>query len=761
MRAIANAVDFRGRKTRLDDQDSLWRALRKGTHRVEGVSSTGMHKIPPHVVAVRTWNGALTNAVMYGMMSSEEQADQRRAGETAGAFSQMVWRRAIQRLHDHRPSSPLYAVRLDDSRATTKQTTTSRRSERGTDASESGNRKRDGYDEKEKDMASDLNVMAPKGAGGDNLKANKNAGNVVDSIESIKENSEETRITAGTTGSDGTDGTDGSGGVENPDVAGDGATRVCDASLPPSARGASKRSPPGRARGAACDAHLAAAQGRPSPTTQEDPRLRRPRRHGRRAGHAGARGHEPLGTDRIARLFGSDHARVTQAEELGGPHVRSARRSGERQKERPDEADETARSEPHTGTASNSEASKAAFEAWVVMLCSFHAMHGHWMPSSQEWKDLHHFCKTARQARRHPEERLVPLDKAETLLVSLDKDRIAMLDAIGFDWNSSEQHCPKEMRTRPDGCGDLDFICETSRPDFPDADTASTMAGPVPNADEVGVVASTIAAPATSEREVSTVGSTRGSNYNFSDGSSNSNNVDNATLTNDTTAGNVKARQEGGKGGRAEPGSKDSAWRSAHEKKATPMQHESSVKDRKVENLDVTSPKVFIAIGDKEEEPPIGCDTSAKPGTADANRDGKEGSQRHSATSPSITESPSSAKHCCPLLPGEATAEDAEKNSLEDERHEEERSAPSNQTATLWPKKNREVPCPQCGQLFRSRDGLRYHLEKNVCINAMKKKKEKASLSALELKAKKRKREKALRKSNAKLDLDSVCSGRS
>ena len=66
----------------------------------------------------------------------------------------------------------------------------------------------------------------------------------------------------------------------------------------------------------------------------------------------------------------------------------------------------------------------AEFSDRVEALAAFHDEHGHYWPSLDDDELLYQFCRDARHARRHP----------QNIATRLDCDRIAMLDAITFDW---------------------------------------------------------------------------------------------------------------------------------------------------------------------------------------------------------------------------------------------------------------------------------------------------------------------------------------
>ena len=104
VQALANIYDSDNKLTRLNNKKSLWNALEKGgcNHSLVGSS----YKIPPHVVAATTWNGALTNAVNYGMMSMDEQRVERACYAAASVADKRQLSTIIEQLHRKHPSSP-------------------------------------------------------------------------------------------------------------------------------------------------------------------------------------------------------------------------------------------------------------------------------------------------------------------------------------------------------------------------------------------------------------------------------------------------------------------------------------------------------------------------------------------------------------------------------------------------------------------------------------------------------------------------------
>ena len=79
VQAIANRLDRQNKKTRLNDKSSLWRGLIAMTEGVAGLEELDGkdYKISPNVVANETLNGALSNALNFGMMPAEEQKEER------------------------------------------------------------------------------------------------------------------------------------------------------------------------------------------------------------------------------------------------------------------------------------------------------------------------------------------------------------------------------------------------------------------------------------------------------------------------------------------------------------------------------------------------------------------------------------------------------------------------------------------------------------------------------------------------------------
>ncbi|KAL9180512.1 hypothetical protein ACHAXT_010965 [Thalassiosira profunda] len=91
----------------------------------------------------------------------------------------------------------------------------------------------------------------------------------------------------------------------------------------------------------------------------------------------------------------------------------------------------------------------AAFNIRVEQLKAFKAKYGHLNPTanaenSKEEKSLYHFCKRARAGRRNPES-----DKN----LKMTADRIAALDAIGFEWGAGAKRTKKKREYhRPSNC---------------------------------------------------------------------------------------------------------------------------------------------------------------------------------------------------------------------------------------------------------------------------------------------------------------------
>ena len=64
------------------------------------------------------------------------------------------------------------------------------------------------------------------------------------------------------------------------------------------------------------------------------------------------------------------------------------------------------------------------FEQRIADLRAYKEEHGHVNVSQSEHRSLYNFCNNVRQARNNPEKSTV----------ALTDDRIASLDALGFDW---------------------------------------------------------------------------------------------------------------------------------------------------------------------------------------------------------------------------------------------------------------------------------------------------------------------------------------
>ena len=70
-----------------------------------------------------------------------------------------------------------------------------------------------------------------------------------------------------------------------------------------------------------------------------------------------------------------------------------------------------------------------SFEQRIEDLRAYKAKHGHTNVKEKEDKSLYEFCKNMRRARKHQE-------KYRTLI---NEERIASMDALGFDWGVKEQ----------------------------------------------------------------------------------------------------------------------------------------------------------------------------------------------------------------------------------------------------------------------------------------------------------------------------------
>lgn len=88
---------------------------------------------------------------------------------------------------------------------------------------------------------------------------------------------------------------------------------------------------------------------------------------------------------------------------------------------------------------------KQPFSERVASLRAFHKTRGHW-PSRTDNMKLSNFCRSVRRARKCPE---------KEAFVKLNEGRIAILDAMGFDWNP-------QRRNSPDDChfafGDVSLV---------------------------------------------------------------------------------------------------------------------------------------------------------------------------------------------------------------------------------------------------------------------------------------------------------------
>ena len=86
----------------------------------------------------------------------------------------------------------------------------------------------------------------------------------------------------------------------------------------------------------------------------------------------------------------------------------------------------------HADLVPGQQSGKKTFLEKVAELQAFHARQGYW-PSQNDDEKLFNFCRAVRHARKHP---------SKQNSTSLDEDRIASLDAIGFDWNPQERRSP-------------------------------------------------------------------------------------------------------------------------------------------------------------------------------------------------------------------------------------------------------------------------------------------------------------------------------
>lgn len=104
---IANSyIDAENKKTRLNNASSLWSALQHLQLPMPGLNIPTNKKIwykfPPQVVAQKSWDAALTNAIIYATLSSEEQDVERLRFRKANGPDKSRWYRAIKRLHKER-----------------------------------------------------------------------------------------------------------------------------------------------------------------------------------------------------------------------------------------------------------------------------------------------------------------------------------------------------------------------------------------------------------------------------------------------------------------------------------------------------------------------------------------------------------------------------------------------------------------------------------------------------------------------------------
>lgn len=100
---IANEfLDRENKKTRLNNTPSIWSALKSLQLQMPGFvipMKKNRHKFPPHVLAQKSWDAALTNAIIFAMMTAEEQDIERKRYRKASAPDKIRWSRFIRRLH--------------------------------------------------------------------------------------------------------------------------------------------------------------------------------------------------------------------------------------------------------------------------------------------------------------------------------------------------------------------------------------------------------------------------------------------------------------------------------------------------------------------------------------------------------------------------------------------------------------------------------------------------------------------------------------
>ena len=86
------------------------------------------------------------------------------------------------------------------------------------------------------------------------------------------------------------------------------------------------------------------------------------------------------------------------------------------------------------------QAAKKSFEQRIADLKAYKKKHGHVKVKRSEDKSLSDFCYNVRYARINPE-------KITTLI---NEERIASLDALGFEWTVKEQVAKKSVEQRMD-----------------------------------------------------------------------------------------------------------------------------------------------------------------------------------------------------------------------------------------------------------------------------------------------------------------------
>lgn len=98
---IANTYrDPEDKPTRLNKTSSIWSALESLGLKIPGykIERDG-YKIPTHVLAQKSWDAALTNALIYAMMPEEERELERKRFRKASEANKSRWVSRVSRLH--------------------------------------------------------------------------------------------------------------------------------------------------------------------------------------------------------------------------------------------------------------------------------------------------------------------------------------------------------------------------------------------------------------------------------------------------------------------------------------------------------------------------------------------------------------------------------------------------------------------------------------------------------------------------------------